>query len=107
MERFTGPLIDPLQVMPRTWLDTRGHVVFEKHPLEIIPRSDGVWPQTCEPVHGGGFKHDRQVVCHDVGASSSSAHGNGIACEPLLGIDLAVIGFNPRNLEAYRPLDGP
>jgi hypothetical protein len=51
MEGFAGSLIKLLQVMLCAWSDASRHIVFDEHPLEIIPRTDGVFPQTGEPVH--------------------------------------------------------
>ena len=92
--------------MPCSWSFACSHVVLDEHSLDIIPRSDGIRSQTCEPVHYGGFEHDRQIICHYVGASSGRTHNNGITGKPLLGVGLAIIGFNPGNLKVYRPLDG-
>jgi hypothetical protein len=106
-KEFTSLLVNPSQVMLGAWSLASSHVVLNKHPLEIIPRSDGFQPQTCEPGHGSGFEHDGQIICHYIGASSSSPHSNRIAGKPLLGVSLAVILLDPGNLETYRPLDGP
>ena len=53
------------------------------------------------------FEHDRKIICHDVGASSSRTHSNGVTSEPLLGVGLAIILFDPRDLETSGPLGSP
>lgn len=52
-------------------------------------------------------KQDGQIICHYITITSSSMHNNGIVLYPLLRIDLAIVGFNPQNLEAYWPSNGP
>ena len=89
------------------WPFTRSFAVLNEHPLEIIPRLDGVCPQTCELVHSGGLEHNWQIVCHLVGVSAAGSHGDGIASEPLLGVGVSTIWFDPEDLEVGRPLDSP
>ena len=56
-----------------------GHVVVGEDSLQIFPRADGVRGEACELAHGGWREHDREIVCHDVGVSSSGADGYGVS----------------------------
>jgi hypothetical protein len=106
-KKFAGLLVYPFQVMLDAWSLACTHVILDEHPLEIIPRPDGIRPQTGEPVHSSGLKHNWQIICHRISASSTGPYGNGVACEPLVGVGLAIILLNPRDLEGGGPLDGP
>ena len=60
--------------------------------------------EACEPIHHGGFKHDGEVVCHDVGVAATDLHGGGIAHEPLLGVGVTIVLLNTEEFEVRGPL---
>lgn len=104
-EEFASFLVYPCQVMLCLWPFTCSLVIFNGHPLKIIPRIDSICSQICEPVHCGGFEHDCQIICHHIGVSAIGSHSDSIANKPLLGVSVTVIWIDPRDLKVGRPLD--
>ena len=49
-------------------------------------------------------EHDRQIVCHHIGVSSGGTYDNLVELHPLLEVSLAVVGIDPKDLEACGPL---
>ena len=49
-------------------------------------------------------EHDRQIICQYIIVSPGGTYGDLIELHPLLGISLAIVRINPKDLETYRPL---
>ena len=57
-----------------------------------------------KPIVGYLGEHDRQVICHYVVVSLGGTYGDLVELDPLLGISFAVVGIDPKDLEACGPL---
>ena len=93
-----------LQIILCARLLTHCHVILDKNSLKIIPRFDGVLPQAHKLIIGRLGEHNRHVVCHYVVVSPSGTYGDLVELHPLLRISLAIIGIDPKDLEACEPL---
>ena len=98
-------LVDAAKIMLHAGSSTRGHVVVGEDFLQLFPRSDGVWGKACEPAHGGWREHDGEIICHDVGVSSSGADGGGISLQPLSWVHPSFVGLDSDDFETTGPLE--
>ena len=103
-QRFPRFLMEFLQKILHARLLTHCHVILNKNSLKIIPRFNGVLPQAHKPIIGRLGEHNRQIVCHYVAVSPGGTYDDVVELHPLLGISLAIVGINPKDLEAYGPL---
>ena len=87
--------------MPRTC----SHVVVSEDFLQLFPRSDGVLGKACEPAHGGWREHDGEIICHDIGVSSSGTNNSGVSLQPLSWIHPSFIGLDPGDFKTTGPLE--
>jgi len=98
-------LVDAVEIVLGARPPACGHVVVGEDSLQIFPRADGVRGEACEPAHGGWREHDREIVCHDVGVSSSHSDSGGVSLQPLSWVHPSFIGLDSSDFETTRPLE--
>ena len=103
VEELGRLLVDAIEIMLGAWSSTRGNIVVGEDFLQLFPRSDGVWGKAGKPAHGGWCEHDREIICHDTGVSSSGADSNGVGLQPLCRVHSSFVGLDPSDLKTMRP----
>ena len=79
MEELGWLLVDAVEIMLGAQPSTRSHIIIGEDFFKLFLGSNGVWGKASEPVHDGWYEHDRKIVCHDTGVSSSGADNSGIS----------------------------
>ena len=104
MEELEWLLVDTVEIMLGARSSTRGHIVVSKDFLQLFPRSNGIWGKVGKPAHGGWRQHDREIIFHDIGVSSSGADSSGVGLQPLCQVHSSFVGLDPSDLETTVPL---
>ena len=79
------------------------HVVVGEDFLQLFLGSNGVWRKAGKPAYGGWHEHDREIICHHTGVSSSGADSSGVSLQPLCRVHPSFVGLDPSDLKTMGP----